>query len=119
MKIISLGIAALLILVGLPGVLWPEGLMDLMKYSFTSTGIYVAAITRMVLGALLLVAAQATRTSTAFTIDRKRMREVRYHVERIRGYDSVGELQSPGYFRVPLGSGASLVASITSEQRES
>jgi hypothetical protein len=62
MKIISLGIAALLILVGLTGVLWPEGLMGLMKYSFTSTGIYVAAISRMVLGGLLLVAAQATRT---------------------------------------------------------
>jgi hypothetical protein len=62
MKIIALGIAALLILVGLTGVLWPEGLIDLMKYSFTSTGIYVAAITRMVLGVLLLVAARATRT---------------------------------------------------------
>jgi hypothetical protein len=62
MKIISLGIAALFILVGLTGVLWPEGLMGLMTYSFTSTGIYVAAISRMVLGGLLLVAAQATRT---------------------------------------------------------
>ena len=62
MKIIALGIAALLILVGLTGVLWPEGLMGLMKYSFTSTGIYVAAITRMVMGGLLLVAAPATRT---------------------------------------------------------
>ena len=62
MKIISLGIAALLILVGLTGVLWPEGLMGLMTYSFTSTGIYVAAISRMILGGLLLVAAQATRT---------------------------------------------------------
>jgi hypothetical protein len=62
MKIIVLSIAALLILVGLTGVLWPEGLMNLMTYSFTSTGIYVTAITRMVLGALLLVAARATRT---------------------------------------------------------
>jgi len=62
MKIIALGIAALMILVGLTGVLWPEGLMGLMKYSFTSTGIYAAAISRMVLGGLLLVAAQATRT---------------------------------------------------------
>jgi uncharacterized membrane protein len=62
MKIIALGIAALLILVGLTGVLWPEGLMNLMTYSFTSTGIYVTSITRMVLGALLLVAAAATRT---------------------------------------------------------
>jgi len=62
MKIIALAIAALLILVGLTGVLYPEGLMDLMKFSFTSTGIYVAAITRMVMGGLLLVAAAATRT---------------------------------------------------------
>jgi hypothetical protein len=62
MKNIALGIAALMILVGLTGVLWPEGLVDLMKYSFTSTGIYVAAISRMVLGALLLVTAGATRT---------------------------------------------------------
>jgi hypothetical protein len=62
MKIIALGIAALLILVGLTGVLWPEGLMELVKYSFTSAGIYVTAITRMVLGGLLLVAAGATRT---------------------------------------------------------
>jgi len=62
MKIIALGIGALLILVGLTGVLWPEGLLDLVKYSFTSTGIYVTAIARMVLGALLLVAAAATRT---------------------------------------------------------
>jgi hypothetical protein len=62
MKNIALGIAALMILVGLTGVLWPEGMVDLMKYSFTSTGIYVAAISRMVLGGLLLVAAGATRT---------------------------------------------------------
>jgi hypothetical protein len=62
MKIIALGIAALLILVGLTGVLWPEGLMELVKYSFTSAGVYVTAITRMILGGLLLVAAAATRT---------------------------------------------------------
>ncbi|MDP9099600.1 MAG: hypothetical protein M3N48_11510 [Verrucomicrobiota bacterium] len=62
MKAIALGVAALMILVGLTGVLWPEGLMDLMKHSFTSTGIYVTAVMRMVLGGLLLVAAKATRT---------------------------------------------------------
>jgi uncharacterized membrane protein len=62
MKIIALSIGALLILLGLTGVLWPDGLLDLVKYSFTSTGIYVTAITRMVVGALLLVAASATRT---------------------------------------------------------
>ena len=62
MKIISLGIATLLILAGLTGVLWPEGLMGLMTFSFTPTGIYVTAITRMVIGALLLIAAPAART---------------------------------------------------------
>lgn len=62
MKAIALGIAALMILLGLTGVLWPEGLLGLAKYSHTSTGIYVLAIVRMVLGVLLLLAAKATRT---------------------------------------------------------
>ena len=62
MKIIALVIAALMILLGLTGVLWPEGPMELAKYSFTSTGLYVAAIVRIVLGALLFVSASATRT---------------------------------------------------------
>jgi hypothetical protein len=62
MKIIALLIAALMILVGLIGVVWPEGLMEFSKYSFTATGIYVAAIVRMAMGLLLFVAAKATRT---------------------------------------------------------
>jgi predicted glycogen debranching enzyme len=43
--------------------------------------------------------------SNAFTIDRKRLDDVRYHLERARGYESVGELHSPGFLRVPLASG--------------
>ena len=62
MKVIALVIAVLMILFGLTGVLWPEGLLGLAKYSHTSTGIYVLAIVRIVLGALLLLAAKATRT---------------------------------------------------------
>ena len=62
MKIIALLIAILMILLGLTGVLWPDGLMEVAKYSFTSTGIYVAAVVRIVMGALLFVAAPATRT---------------------------------------------------------
>jgi hypothetical protein len=62
MKIIALVIATLMILLGLTGVLWPEGMMDFAKYTFTSTGIYVAAIVRMAVGLLLFVAAKATRT---------------------------------------------------------
>jgi len=56
------------------------------------------------------------REPNAFTIDRKRMREVRYQVERSRGYDSVGELYSPGFFRVALtaGTATTLVASTES-----
>jgi hypothetical protein len=62
MKAIALALAALMILLGLTGVLWPEGVMGLAKYSFTATGLYVIAVARMLLGALLLLAARATRT---------------------------------------------------------
>ena len=62
MKVVALVIATLMILLGLTGVLWPEGLMGLAKYSFTSTGLYVIAVARILLGVLLLLAARATRT---------------------------------------------------------
>ena len=62
MKTITLFIAALMILLGLAGVLWPEGLMQLAVYSFTRSGIYVAAAVRILLGALLFFSAKATRT---------------------------------------------------------
>ena len=62
MKAIALLIAALMVLLGLTGVLWPEGLMRLATYSFTATGLYVAAAVRVVLGALLFIVARATRT---------------------------------------------------------
>ena len=49
----------------------------------------------------------------AFTIEGKRMREVLYRTEESRGYESSGELWTPGYFRVDLsrGAAATLVAS--------
>jgi predicted glycogen debranching enzyme len=49
----------------------------------------------------------------AFTVDGKRTPEVLYRVEQSCGYDAVGELWSPGYFRVDLSHGheATLVAS--------
>ena len=62
MKAIALFIAALLVLFGLSGVLWPEGLMQLVTYSFSRTGLYVVAAVRIVLGALLFFAAASTRT---------------------------------------------------------
>ncbi len=43
-----------------------------------------------------------------FTIDRKRLRDVRYLLERARGYDSVGELYSPGFFRIGLAPGSTV-----------
>ena len=43
MKAIAFFIAALLVLFGLTGVLWPEGLMQLATYSFSRTGLYVVA----------------------------------------------------------------------------
>jgi hypothetical protein len=61
MKALVLLAAALMILLGLTGVFWPEGLMQLGKYSVTATGLYVVAAVRIILGTLLLVAAGATR----------------------------------------------------------
>jgi hypothetical protein len=62
MKAIALIIALMMVSLGLTGVLWPEGLMQLASNSFTGTGMYVVAAVRVVLGALLIVAASATRT---------------------------------------------------------
>ena len=62
MKAIALFIAAMMVLLGLTGVLWPEGLMQLATYSFTGTGLYVIGAVRIILGGLLFVAASATRT---------------------------------------------------------
>jgi predicted glycogen debranching enzyme len=39
---------------------------------------------------------------TAFTLQRERMRELLYRIEENRGYESVGDLWSPGFFRVDL-----------------
>src|SRR3954467_5889041 len=62
MKTIALLIATLVALLGLTGVLWPEGLMQVATYSFSRTGLYVIAAARVVLGGLLFFAASSTRT---------------------------------------------------------
>lgn len=51
--------------------------------------------------------------STAFTFEPKKLTQFLYRVEESRGYDSQGDLFSPGYFRVDLiqGRDATLVAS--------
>jgi hypothetical protein len=61
MKTIVLLIAILLVLFGLTGVLWPEGVTQVAKYSVNSTGLYVVAAVRIILGALLFIGARATR----------------------------------------------------------
>jgi predicted glycogen debranching enzyme len=52
--------------------------------------------------------------AAAFTLDERLLQQVRYRVEGRRGYDAMGDLWSPGYFRVDLtaGSPATLVASM-------
>ena len=62
MKFIALLIGALMILLGLTGVFWPEGLLDLTRYSFTPKGLYVTGFVRIAIGALLFMAARGTRT---------------------------------------------------------
>ncbi|HEY1692482.1 MAG TPA: amylo-alpha-1,6-glucosidase [Polyangiaceae bacterium] len=47
----------------------------------------------------------------SFLIDGKRLERVPYPTERARGYDSTGELQSPGLFRADLLTEATIVAS--------
>jgi predicted glycogen debranching enzyme len=51
--------------------------------------------------------------SAAFVVDPQRMDQVLYRLEQARGYDSTGELWSPGYFQVSLGGGqpATMIAS--------
>ena len=62
MKTIALLIAMLMVLLGLTGVLWPEGLMQLATYAHSRSGLYVLAVARIVLGGLLFFAGSATRT---------------------------------------------------------
>src|SRR5256885_13688136 len=62
MKALLLFTAILMIALGLTGVFWPEGLMDLAKYSFTRSGTYFVAAVRILLGTFLLTGAGATRT---------------------------------------------------------
>ena len=59
---IVLLIAVLMIVLGLTGVLWPAGLMGVAKWTFSPTGLYTGAGVRVLIGALLIVAAGATAT---------------------------------------------------------
>jgi len=49
----------------------------------------------------------------AFTIERRRLTERLYRIEEMRGYESVGDLWTPGYFRFDVGpeQNATVVAS--------
>ena len=46
---------------------------------------------------------QLSGTPGAFTFDRQEIEQVYYRTEAARGYESVGDMWSPGYFRVDLG----------------
>jgi hypothetical protein len=59
-RIVVLIIAIVLILLGLTGVLWPSGLTDLARWTFSPQGLYTGAGVRVFIGALLIVAAGAT-----------------------------------------------------------
>lgn len=68
MRTIVLVIAALLVALGLTGVLYPEGLTGLLKYSFAPTGIIVVSIARIVVGVLLFVAARGSSIANAVRV---------------------------------------------------
>ena len=69
MRTIVLVIAALLVALGLTGVLYPEGLTGLLKYSFTPTGIMVVGIARIVVGVLLFLAARGSRIAKTVRVN--------------------------------------------------
>jgi hypothetical protein len=68
MKKIVLVIAGLLVALGLTGVLYPEGLMGLVKYSFSPTGIIVVSVARIVIGLLLVFAARGSRIANTVRV---------------------------------------------------
>jgi predicted glycogen debranching enzyme len=55
----------------------------------------------------------------ALTLDDVGMAEVPYTMEKLRGYESVGSLWSPGYFRVDLGENKDVTLIASSEAWES
>lgn len=58
----------------------------------------------------------ASGDDVTFTLKGRRLNQVQYAVEESRGYQAVGDLWSPGYFRLTLrrGTGSALVASTES-----
>ena len=68
MKILACAIGALMILLGLTGIFWPEGLVGVGQYSFTSAGLYVVAIIRVAIGLVLFLAAPASRAPKTLRI---------------------------------------------------
>ena len=59
-RTVVLVIAVLMILLGLTGVLWPTGLTEVARWTFSPKGLYTGAGIRVLIGALLIVAAGAT-----------------------------------------------------------
>ena len=57
-----------MILLGLTGIFWPEGLVGVGQYSFTPVGLYVVAIIRVAIGLVLFLAAPASRAPRTLRI---------------------------------------------------
>jgi predicted glycogen debranching enzyme len=57
--------------------------------------------------------------NSAFTIEAKLISNILYRIEEQRGYDSQGNLWSPGYFRVDLAAGKNVTLIASSESWES
>jgi len=54
----------------------------------------------------------------SFTLEEKNRAELFYPIEQARGYDSVGDLWSPGYFSLDLARGKDAVLTASTEERE-
>jgi hypothetical protein len=60
-KFLALAIGAFVAAVGLVGVVSPQGLQTIARYSMTSVGLYVVAAIRLAFGVILFRAAAASR----------------------------------------------------------
>lgn len=68
MRLLGLLVALFLALIGLTGILAPDGLMTIGQYSVTPVGIYVAAALRIGIGLVLALVAPVSRAPKTLRI---------------------------------------------------
>ena len=68
MKLLAFGIAILAMFMALTGLVWPEGILNLGRYSFSPVGLYVVALARLAIGLILFLGARGSRAPRTLRI---------------------------------------------------